>query len=77
MRILLFFILLSTSAFTQDTIFFGKDFVVKENGLVMEKSFRSSKNWIRIVYQYDSNGILIRRYWYSREGKIIGVSFDN
>jgi hypothetical protein len=77
MRILIFFILLSTGAFTQDTIFFGKDFVVKQNGLVIENNFISSKNWIRIIYQYDLNGVLIRRYWYGKDGKIVSVSFEN
>lgn len=77
MRILLFFILLSTSAFTQDTIFFGKDFIVKENELLIEKSFRSSKNYIRVIYHYNSDGILLRRYWYNKEGKLLSVTLDN
>lgn len=77
MRILLFFILLSTRAFTQDTIFFGKDFIVKENELLIEKSFRSSKNYIRVIYHYNSDGILLRRYWYNKEGKLLSVTLDN
>jgi hypothetical protein len=76
MRIFVFFILLSINVFSQDTTYFGKDFVVTQNSLIIEKNFRSSKKCIRIVYQYNSDGILIRRNWYNREGKLLSVSLD-
>ncbi len=76
MRIFMIFILLSINVFSQDTTYFGKDFVVKQNDLIIEKNFRNSKSWIKIVYQYNSEGILIRRYWYNKEGRLLSVSLD-
>lgn len=76
MRIFMLFILLSINVFSQDTTYFGKDFVVKQNDLIIEKNFISSKKWIKIIYQYNSDGILIRRYWYNREGRLLSVSLD-
>lgn len=77
MRVVLIFLLITVNIFSQDTTYFGKDFEVKKNGVLIEKNFRSSKNWIKIVYHYNSDGILMRRYWYNKDGKILSVSLDN
>lgn len=77
MRIFLIFILFNLNVFSQDTTYFGKDFEVRKDGKLIEKNFRGTKNWIKIVYQYNSDGLLIRRYWYNKEGKILSVSLEN
>lgn len=75
--IAILFSIFLTYSFTQDTIKYGKDIVIYKDGKIQQKEFNSSKNHIKVIYQYDQNGILIRRWWYNKEGKLISVSLDN
>ena len=90
MRVILIFFCLSIFKFsftqdvntvlpelTADTIKNGKDFTIYKDGKIIQKEFYSSKNYIKIIYQYDKCGILIRRIWYNKEGKQLSVSLDN
>lgn len=63
--------------FSQDTIKLGVDLIILESGKVIQKEFNSSKNYIKVVYQYDEKGILKRRMWYNKEGKLLSVCLDN
>jgi hypothetical protein len=78
MRLLisLFFLIIINWSFTQDTTKIGKDFVIKKNDKIIQKEFYSSKYSIKISYEYNEVGILVRRIWYE-EGKIIGISLEN
>jgi hypothetical protein len=75
--IALLFSIFLTCSFTQDTIKYGVDIVIYKEGKIQQKEFNSSKNYIKIVYQYDQYGVLIRRWWYNKEGKLIGVVLDD
>lgn len=66
-----------TNCFTQDTIIHGKDIFIYTNGKISEKIFKSSKNYIKIVYQYNECGLLIRRKWYDVNGKLLSVCVDD
>ena len=66
-----------TNCFPQDTIIQGKDTFIYINGKISEKIFKSSQNYIKIVYQYDEYGLLIRRKWYDVNGKLLSVCVDN
>lgn len=73
MRILLVIIFINfiNWSFTQDTII-----NIYKNGRIYQKKF-ITKNYIKIVYEYNESGILIRRYWYNKEGKLLSVSLDD
>lgn len=75
--LIFFFLSIFNFSFTQDTIKNGKDFTIYKDGKIIQKEFYSSKNYIKIIYQYDECGILIRRFWYNKEGKQLSVSLDN
>lgn len=66
-----------TCSFTQDTIKYGKDIVIYKDGKIQQKEFNSSKNYIKVIYQYNQNGILIRRWWYDKYGRLLSVVLDN
>ena len=71
MRVVLasLFLFLFNYCFTQDTLKSGFDFT----GKIVQKEFNSSQNYIKIVYQYDDCGVLIRRLWYNKDGIVISV----
>lgn len=71
------FLFVFNFCFAQDTIKDGKNFIIYKDGRIIKKEFFSSKNYIKIVYQYDECGVLIRRCWYNKEGKLISVALDN
>jgi hypothetical protein len=73
----LFFIFFSFLSYSQDTVFYEKNFTVMNNNLIIEKNFRGSKNWVKIVYQYSPDGVLLRRYWYNKNGELLSISLDN
>ncbi len=73
----LFFCIFFTYSFTQDTIKNGKDIIIYKDGKVIQKEFNSSENYIKIVYQYNECGVLIRRWWYNKQGKLLSVCLDN
>lgn len=75
--ICLMFSIFITKSFTQDTIKYKPDIVIYKDGKVQQKEFNSSKNYIKVVYQYDQYGILISRWWYNKENKLISVVLDN
>lgn len=75
--IALLFSIFLTYSFTQDTIKYGKDIVIYKDGKIQQKEFNSSKNYIKVIYQYDQNGILIRRWWYDKYGRLLSVVLDN
>jgi UDP-N-acetylmuramyl tripeptide synthase len=72
----LLFSIFLTCSFTQDTIKYGKDIVIYKDGKIQQKEFNSSKNYIKVVYQYNQYGVLVRRWWYNKEGELISVSLD-
>lgn len=78
MRILLsiIFIIFINWSFAQDTIR-NVDIIIYKNDRIIQKEFKSSKNYIKIIYEYDEFGTLIRRYWYNKEGELLGVSLDD
>jgi hypothetical protein len=76
MKIFLMFLMFSFSSLCQDTIYNGVYFSIIDCNKVVEKIFKSSK-YIKIIYEYNSDGILIRRYWYNKDGKLLGVILDN
>jgi hypothetical protein len=78
MRILLLiiFIIFLNRSFAQDTIR-NVDIIIYKNDRIIQKEFKSSKNYIKIIYEYDEFGTLIRRYWYNKEGELLGVSLDD
>ena len=61
----------------QDTIKKGNDLEIIKDGKIIQKEFRSSKNFIKIIYFYDSGGLLIYRRWYNKNNKLLGVSLEN
>lgn len=67
------FILLSICLFSQDTTHY---FIIYNGKNIIQKEFRNGSKCIKIIYEYDCNGILIRRFWYNQNGQLIGVSFD-
>lgn len=73
----LLFLLLFQICFTQDTMRYGKDIVIYKEGKVIQKEFSSSQNFIKIVFEYNNSGILIRRWWYDKNGKLLSVTLDN
>lgn len=79
MRFLLTFILLNifVSSFSQDTIRISDDLHIYKDGKIIQKEFRSSKNYIKIIYFYDNSGVLIHRCWYNKNGKLLSVSLEN
>jgi len=79
MRILILIILLifTNISFTQDTTFSGKDIYIYKDGRLIQKEFNSSENFIKVVYVYDDFGILVRRFWYNKNGKLIGATLDD
>ena len=78
MRILLsiIFIIFINWSFAQDTIR-NVDIIIYKNDRIIQREFKSSKNYIKIIYEYDEFGTLIRRYWYNKEGELLGVSLDD
>lgn len=75
--ITLSFFIFILNIFSQDTIKDDLNILIYKQGRLCQKEFRSSENHIKIVYQYDLNGILIRRWWYDSNEKLISVSLDN
>ena len=73
----LLFSIFLTCSFTQDTIKYGKDIIIYKDGKIQQKEFNSSKNHIKVIYQYNQYGVLVRRWWYNKEGELISVSLDN
>ena len=73
----LFFCIFFTYSFTQDTIKYDKDIIIYKDGKVIQKEFNSSENYIKIVYQYNEYGVLVRRWWYNKQGKLLSVCLDN
>lgn len=71
------FLLVESFSFTQDTIRYGKDFIIYKEGKIIQKEFFSSKNYIKIVYVYNEFGVLTRRLWYNKDGKLLSVSLDD
>lgn len=78
MRILLvgLFLLILNCTFAQDTVKLAYDIYIYKDKKLMQKEFYISKNYIRVVYEYNEDGILLRRFWYNKEGRIIGLSLD-
>lgn len=78
MRILLvgLFLLILNSTFAQDTVKLVNGIYIYKDKKLMQKEFYSSKNYIRVVYEYNEDGILLRRFWYNKEGRVIGLSLD-
>jgi hypothetical protein len=78
MRIFLIFILLNIfNSFAQDTIKGDVDLKIYKGDKIIQREFKSSKNYIKIIYVYNSNGLLIYRRWYNKSGKLLGVSLEN
>jgi hypothetical protein len=78
MRIFLIFILLNIfNSFAQDTIKGVVDLKIYKGDKIIQREFKSSKNYIKIIYVYNSNGLLIYRRWYNKSGKLLGVSLEN
>ena len=75
--LLTFFLSFFNNSFTQDTVKIGKDLIIFKDKKIIQKEFNSSKNYIKIVYQYNEFGVLVRRYWYNSEGKLLSVCLDN
>ncbi len=71
------FTFLFVICFAQDTVKYGKDIVIYMNDKVVQKIFSSSENYIKIVFEYNDCGILIRRWWYDKNGKLLSVTLDN
>lgn len=69
------FILIFNLSFSQDTTHY--DIIIYKGDKIIQKEFKSSKRYVKICYQYSENGILIRRWWYDKNGKLIGVSLEN
>ena len=64
-------------SFTQDTVFHDKDMIIYFNKKVVQKEFFSSTNYIKIVYQYNELGVLVRRFWYNKDGELVSCTLDN
>lgn len=77
MRIIsIFFVLIfSKLLYAQDTIV-KRNLIIYSNGKIIQKEFYD-KNYIKIIYQYNNSGVLVRRWWYDSSGKIIGVILDD
>jgi hypothetical protein len=74
--VLFLLILLPIFSFPQDTIK-TDDIIIYKDGKIIQKEFSSSDNYIKIVYQYDQNGVLIRRWWYNKKDELIAVTLDD
>ena len=79
MRIILIFIFISLFgySFTQDTIRYGVDIIIYKNGKIIQKEFSSSESYIKIIYQYNEYGILIRRFFYNNNNELLNIILDN
>lgn len=79
MRILLtiFFISFNSWSFTQDTIRNLNGIIIYQDDRIIQKEFLNSKNYVKIIYEYDEFGTLIRRYWYNKKDELLGVSLDD
>lgn len=70
------FILISNYFFCQDTLKIRKDIYIYKNNKIIQKEFYSSKNYIKIIYQYNEEGVIIHRFWYNRQGKLLGTTLE-
>lgn len=71
------FLFLFVICFAQDTVRYGEDIVIYKNDKIIQKIFLSSENYIKIVFEYNDCGVLIRRCWYDKNGKLLSVTLDN
>ena len=73
--ITLIFLIITYLSHSQDTTKY--DIIIYKNEKIIQKEFKSSRRYVKIVYQYDERGILIRRWWYDKNNNLIGVSLEN
>lgn len=76
MRLLILFLLFSINCLSQDTVKYQNFFIVYDGVKILEKRF-IDKNSVKIVYQYNSSGILVRRWWYDKNNNLISVSLED
>jgi hypothetical protein len=78
MKYLLFILLFLTNImWSQDTVIHNSVILIYHEGKIQQKIFNDSKNQIKIVYYYDSQGVLRKRIWYNSKGNIISICLDN
>lgn len=58
-----------------DTVKFDYYIEIYKDGKIIKKEFKNEQ-MVKIVYCYDSVGVLVRRYWYDKNNRLIGVSLE-